>query len=225
MSPSPKPLLILGSGGFALDVADFTMETGEWNVVGFVQNVAPQEPTTLDDLPLYWIEDAWREHPQAWAVCALGSQQRDRFTAQAQAIGVSFATVIHPFTRVSGRAQIGSGSIVSPGAILSAGSRIGSHVILNRASSVGHHTTIEDHAFIGPGATLCGSCLIGANAFIGAGAVVSDHITVGPRAFVAAGAVVTRDVAAGELVMGVPARSRATSAPASTRPASTTPSP
>jgi sugar O-acyltransferase (sialic acid O-acetyltransferase NeuD family) len=210
MPPSPRSLLILGSGGFALDVADFIMEAGQWNVVGFVQNVAPQEPTTLDDLPLYWIEDAWREHPQAWAVCALGSQQRDRFTAQVQALGANFATVIHAFSRVSRRAQIGAGSIVSPGAILAAGSRIGSHVIVNRASSVGHHTTIEDHAFVGPGATLCGSCVIGANAFIGAGAVVSDHISVGPRAFVAAGAVVTRDVAAGDQVLGVPARPRAT---------------
>lgn len=208
MTLSTQPLLILGSGGFALDVADFAQECGAWTPIGLVQNRAPQPPSSLENLPLYWIEDARRQHPDAWAVCALGSQQRDAFTAQAETMGFRFATLIHPFTRISQRAQIEVGAIVSPGAIIAAGAHIGAHVIVNRASSVGHHTSVEAHAFVGPGVTVCGSCVIGANAFVGAGAVVSDHITIGAGALVAAGAVVTRDVAPGDRVMGVPARPR-----------------
>jgi sugar O-acyltransferase (sialic acid O-acetyltransferase NeuD family) len=210
MSPSGKSLLILGSGDFALDVADVAMEIDDWTVVGLVQNLSAQEPASVEDLPVLWIEEAWRRHPEAWAVCALGSQQRDRFIAQASALGARFATLIHPFTRVSRRTQIGAGVIVSPGAVIAAGAQLGPHVIVNRATSVGHHTRIEDYAFLGPGVTVCGSCVIGARAFIGAGAVISDHITVGPGAFVAAGAVVTRDVAPGDRVLGVPARPRPT---------------
>lgn len=210
MPPSGKSLLILGSGGFALDVADFALDIDDWVVVGLVQNVSPQQPVSHEEFPVLWIEEAWSMHPEAWSVCALGSQQRDQFIAQATALGARFTTLVHPFTRVSRRTQIGAGSIVSPGAVIAAAAHLGQHVIVNRATSIGHHTRIDDYAFLAPGVTVCGSCVIGSRAFIGAGAVISDHITVGPGAFVAAGAVVTRDVAPGDRVLGVPARSRPT---------------
>jgi maltose O-acetyltransferase len=47
---------------------------------------------------------------------------------------------------------------------------------------------------------------VGANAWIGGGAILLPGITVGEDAVVAAGSVVTRDVAAGQLVAGNPAR-------------------
>jgi len=47
---------------------------------------------------------------------------------------------------------------------------------------------------------------IGDNVWIGAGAVVLGGVSVGANAVVAAGAVVTRDVAAGAVVGGVPAK-------------------
>jgi acetyltransferase-like isoleucine patch superfamily enzyme len=49
---------------------------------------------------------------------------------------------------------------------------------------------------------------IQARAVIGAGATLLPGIVIGEDAVVAAGAVVTRDVAPGETVMGVPARTR-----------------
>ena len=47
---------------------------------------------------------------------------------------------------------------------------------------------------------------IGRDVWIGAHATVLPGVTIGDRAVVAAGAVVTRDVAAGDVVAGVPAR-------------------
>lgn len=47
---------------------------------------------------------------------------------------------------------------------------------------------------------------VGAGSFIGAGAIVLAGTTIGAEAFVAAGGLVNRDVAAGEVVGGVPIR-------------------
>ncbi|MBQ9060107.1 MAG: sugar O-acetyltransferase, partial [Firmicutes bacterium] len=47
---------------------------------------------------------------------------------------------------------------------------------------------------------------IGKKVWIGAGAVITSGVTIGDNAVVAAGAVVNRDVEAGTIVGGVPAK-------------------
>ncbi|MCK1564122.1 acyltransferase [Bradyrhizobium sp. 173] len=51
-----------------------------------------------------------------------------------------------------------------------------------------------------------GPITIGNNVWIGSNAVILPGVTVGDGSIVGAGAVVTRDIAAGTLVMGIPAR-------------------
>jgi UDP-2-acetamido-3-amino-2,3-dideoxy-glucuronate N-acetyltransferase len=117
--------------------------------------------------------------------------------------------------------KIGTFVEIQKGAVVGARCKISSHTFICEG------VTIEDDVFIGhgvmfindrfPRATADG-CLqtevdwtvvptrVGRGASIGSGAVIMCGIAVGAGAMVGAGGVVTRDVPAGAVVAGVPAR-------------------
>ncbi len=109
--------------------------------------------------------------------------------------------------------------------MLPPGMRVGSDVHIGDSSrfdwSHGRHITICDGATIAPGvrilchdassfqrlrATWVAPVRIGARAFIGTEATIMPGVDIGDDAVVAAGSVVTKDVPAGTIVAGVPAR-------------------
>jgi sugar O-acyltransferase (sialic acid O-acetyltransferase NeuD family) len=207
MAFSDRPLLILGTGTFAQEVADLASEVPGFKVVGFVENWELEKcQGTLSGLPILWVDKLAEFVATHWAVCGLGTTQRSRFTEQVAAYGIRFATIIHPKARISTTSSLDEGSVVSVGVIVAAHTQIGRHVILNRGALIGHHTKIGDFTTIGPGANIAGNCRIGTATYIGMGAVVLDHLTIGAHSVVGAGAVVTRDVPDHVQVMGVPAR-------------------
>lgn len=205
MNGSERPLLICGTRSFALEVADVARFAG-YVVAGFVENWDRERVGPLADLPVHWVDELPSLADSHCAVCALATTRRSLFTAQVEAHGIPFATLVHPTAHVSTTTSLGAGTIVGPGAMVGAETSIGRHVLLNRGVLVGHHTQIGDHVSLLPGANVAGNCRIGSAVFIGMGALILDNVEVGPEAVVGAGAVVTRDVPAATQVMGVPAR-------------------
>jgi acetyltransferase-like isoleucine patch superfamily enzyme len=111
--------------------------------------------------------------------------------------------------QITGTARIGSGVAMSTGLVF----HCAESVELGDLSMVGEYSTITDswHLRTPPGvpvhhASQSKPVVIGRNVWVGAHAVITAGITVGDQAFVGAGAVVTKDVPAGWLVGGVPAR-------------------
>jgi len=127
--------------------------------------------------------------------------------AEARALGFrSFPALLDPTAVLARTAQVGEGSIVNAAAVVAGGAALGRSVHVNRSASIGHHNLVEDYATLGPGCVLAGHVTIGRGAFLGAGAVCAPKVTVGANAVVGAGAVVVRDVPAGKVVVGNPAR-------------------
>ena len=100
------------------------------------------------------------------------------------------------------------------GAYLNFGCVILDHapVRIGRASMLGPHVqiyTVEHHREAGPrraGMEICRPVTIGDDVWIGGGAIILSGVSISDGAIVGAGAVVTRDVAAGTVVAGNPAR-------------------
>jgi len=202
-----QSLLILGTRTFAVEVADLAADVPSFSVVGFVENMDRARcDETLEGRPIFWLEDLPALARDCRAVCALSTTHRAGYIKRAAALGLRFATVVHPSARVSSTASIGEGSIVSAGVIVGARTRIGCHVIANRGALIGHHTVIGDFVTIGPGANLGGASTVGEAVYIGIGAIVLDHIAIGSRAIIGAGAVVNRDIGDGVQVTSGRAR-------------------
>ena len=207
MNRPSRPILILGTGPYAEEIADFASDIPGVTIAGFVENQdASKVGPRLANLPVYWIDDVAKLAKTHAAVCSFATPKRTNVIAQIASLGIPFATLVHPSAHLSATSTLAEGVIVCPGVVVASNSRIGWHVRINRAANIGHHTTIGDYATVQPGVNVAGLCDIGERVVIGIGATILDRIRVGAGSVVAAGAVVVKDVPEGVQVVGVPAR-------------------
>ncbi len=135
--------------------------------------------------------------------------------------------VVHSFTNLYG-CRIGSGTQIGTFVEIQRGAEVGVACKIQSHSFICDGVRIEDQVFIGHGVTfvndkypratneagalqseadwsLC-ETLVESGASIGSGATILGGVRIGRDATVGAGSVVTKDVAAGQTVVGNPAR-------------------
>jgi acetyltransferase-like isoleucine patch superfamily enzyme len=107
---------------------------------------------------------------------------------------------------VGRRCKISSHAFLCTGVTLEDGVFVGHGVLFTNDR---HPRAEAGGRLVGDGDWRCEATHVGAGASLGSGVVVRCGVTIGAGARVGAGAVVTRDVPAGTLVAGVPARALA----------------
>jgi len=201
----------IGAGGHAKVLLDILRLMNVYHVVGLLDPGCVG--TSVGDVPVLGGDELLpRLHAEGIAAAFIGvggvgdNALRSKLFEKVQAAGFTFINVIHPAAILAPSVQLGQGAAIMAGAIVNPDARIGDNVIINTGAIVEHDCEIASHAHISPGAVLCGGVRVGMGAHIGAGATVRQYVTIGERAVVGAGAVVVKDVEAGIMVVGIPAK-------------------
>jgi acetyltransferase-like isoleucine patch superfamily enzyme len=138
-------------------------------------------------------------------------------------------TVIYSGSRIGHHLETGHGAVIREenqigdhlsiwnNSTIDYGCVVGNQVRIHSNVYVAQFTIIEDDVFLAPGVTIandrhpiCRDCMKGPTikrgARVGINATLLPEVVIGEGALVGAGAVVTRDVPAGSVVVGNPAR-------------------
>ena len=130
------------------------------------------------------------------------------------------STNVWQFCVVLPKAQIGENCNICSHCLIENDVKIGNNVTVKSGVQLWDGITLEDNVFVGANVTFtndkyprsksadwqCLTTVLKKGASIGAGSTILCGITIGENAMIGAGSVVTKDVPAGELWVGNPAK-------------------
>lgn len=173
-------LLIIGAGGHGQSVAEAAELSGQFEVVGFVDDALAVGTLVLG----YPVLGSAVDLTAYASVCdqvlvAIGNNTlRASLVARLVQAGLSLATVVHPQAMVSPRAQVGAGSAVMAGAIVGTEAQLGLGSIVNCGAVVDHHARVANFGHLGVGACMAGGAVLGDRAWMQAGSAIGYGVVV-----------------------------------------------
>lgn len=214
-SSTPSDVIILGTGGNALDIVDSLLElndrrNGAYRPLGFLDDDPAKRELKFLGLPVLGrLEDAPR-FTEARFVNGIGSPanylHKPEILARTGLSPERFLTIVHPSAEISRFARLGHGVTILQNVTVANGATVGDQVMILPNSIVSHDVRIGDLSCIAGGVCLSGGVEIGRNCYVGSNATVRQDLNVGDGALVGMAACVTVPVAPGATVVGNPAR-------------------
>ncbi len=212
-------MYILGAGGFAREVALVLQEQGikvdgylsdnpaEWNkplVFGKVRG-------SIETVNAEWLESKIIGTPTF--IPGVGSPEaRERLVQRCLALGWNPAgftkspKVMMPTSFIAADIKVGIGTIFCSGVSGTVNLSIGNWVNINLNCTLGHDCVLEDFVNLSPDVNISGYAHLEESVDVGTGAVIGPKVRIGRRAVIGAGSTVLKDVPAGEVWVGSPAK-------------------
>ncbi len=117
-----------------------------------------------------------------------------------------FPVSVHTSAVISLSSQILQGSYIGPLSIIAPFCEIGKFCFINRATSVGHHCQLADFVTLSAGVCIGSRTVFETGVNIGLGATIFDGVTIGEGSIIGAGSLVTKNIPAGVIAYGSPAK-------------------
>lgn len=212
-------LVIIGAGGFGRETLDVVLainaarspgEAPAFEVLGFLADGPDPDPATLAPYgvahlgPVDLLDSM---DPDVGYVIGIGSPQARR-KIDSRYSHRPCPALVHPSATYSVAVDFGPGSIVCAGVRLTNNITLGRHVHLNINTTVGHDARLGDYVTVSPLVAISGYVTLEDEVMIGTGAALNPGITVGAGAVIGSGAAALKDIPAGVVAVGVPAKPR-----------------
>lgn len=209
-----RDLLIVGAGGFARETAAaieaVNAVTPTWRLHGFLDDDPALHGTRRVGLPVLGGTELVHQLSEAAVLVCVGNpgnyRSRQRLVDRLGLPSQRYATIVHPAARIGAGCVLGPGSVLLAGVDLTAEVSVGAHVAVMPQVVLTHDDVVEPFATIASGVRLGGGVVLGEGCYVGAGALVREGVTVGAWSQLGMGSVVLRDVPAGQVWVGNPAR-------------------
>ena len=194
-----KRLAIIGTKEFAEQITDFAIQTGEFEVVGYYDNIEPKG-SIINNRPVFGVvSDAiagFQNNIFDEIFIGVGYTRfdlRESFYTQLKG-KVPFASIVMPTAEISSSAIIGEGVYIGPHTTVAANTIIEDNVFVHGHCLVGHDSHIHCHSYFSGRDYMAGFCEIGERVFVGLSVCVADHIRVTDDVWIGIGSIVAKDL-------------------------------
>jgi len=207
---------IVGAGGFGREVIPIAKERlmlseqSDFRLI-FVDD--GELPTTINGYDVLTSEKFANlaADKKFFNVTIGDSKIREKVTNDMLAIGAEAFSIYALNSTVLDNNQLAEGMILCPFTTITSNAKIGKYFHANIYSYVAHDCEIGDFVTFAPSVKCNGNVVIEDHVYIGTGAIIKQGrsgkpLTIGTGAIVGMGAVVTKNVPAGAIVVGNPAK-------------------
>lgn len=203
--------VIITAGKYGQVYLAYLREAGV-DVAGFLDDDPAAQGEVFDGVPVLGpisLLPSLRETRGVEAVyCPLGNARlRVKFLLQARQLGYLTPNYIHPSVVIGPDTALGQGVYILQGANIMPFVTIEDFVMISMDANVAHHSVLRRGGFLSTGCNFGASIVADEYAYCGISSTIMTGVhSLGRDSLVGAGAVVIRDVPAGAVVAGVPAK-------------------